>query len=289
MHLLSRDCHIISSFVLSPFSSHTSHIFWRFWRVPFHMIILHLSPASSSLRHEAAFNQTLLRWRQATKATSNKRREQTKNNGKTHNTLTMLCTRFLLLLCTILVQHSLGYFYNPSLEEKEIEVATNPHVPLQDAATEPGCTVQHLLSPHLLITNTLPTQQDTFLRIRNAKVFTQPVPVYSMQQPARLNPGQLQFDIVLVRDLASHSNVYETPVSPHASTDSWFPGYSWTPIVHYCSSQEGGYKHVGWKFVGSSGDKFYALLVNVDERRQKNPIAVGGFKAANWMMNALTK
>ena len=202
--------------------------------------------------------------------------------------VTMTALRFLLLLCVALalLPISSGFFQTLSLEENEIEVTTNPHSFHEECDTFAACSVQHLLSPHLLITHTFPTQQDTFLYIRSAKVFTWPIPVYTMKQPARLNPGQLQFDIVLVRDLASHEKVYETPVDPRASTDSWFPGYSWTPIVYYCSSDS--YQHVGWKFIANSGDsKFYALLVNVDEQRQQDPIRVGGFKTAALMMEQI--
>lgn len=188
-----------------------------------------------------------------------------------------------LVLCTTLLAPSSAYFYTPSLEEQEIQVTTNPHCNKEETA---ACSVDHLLSPHLLIPYTLPTQQDTFLTIRHAKVFTQPVPVYTMKQPARLNPGQLQFDIVLVRDLATRKHVYEVPVDPKASMDSWFPGYFWTPIAHHCADG-GSYQHVGWKFARDDGDTFYALLVNVDERRQQDPIHVGGFKAAAWMMERI--
>lgn len=204
---------------------------------------------------------------------------------------TMAALRFLLLVCTILVPNNGVVAYYHSLEEKEIEVTTNPY-----AGENAVCSsVQNLLSPHLLMVEVLPTQPDTFLNVRHAKVFTQPVPVYKMQQPARLNPGQFQFDMVLVRELASHTNVYEIPVAdPQKALDSWFPGFSWTPIVHHCgdtrSGDDGGgdYQHVGWKFASTNGETFYALLVQVDERRKKNSIAVGGFKAAEWMLRGIT-
>jgi hypothetical protein len=41
---------------------------------------------------------------------------------------------------------------------------------------------------------------------------------------------------------------------------------------------------MGWKFAQDSGETFYALLVQVHEWCQHDPILVGGFKAAAWMM-----
>ena len=140
--------------------------------------------------------------------------------------MTTLCL-FFLVLCTLLPSPLSAYIYSPSLEEQEIEVTTNPHI-FQDEVkgTPPLClSVQHLLSPHLLMTHTLPTQQDTILNIRHAKVFTQPVPVYTMKQPARLNPSELKFDFVVVHDLMTKDGVVEIPVDPQASMDSWFPGF----------------------------------------------------------------
>ena len=228
---------------------------------------------------------------------------------------TPLGLSFLLLLCTIAVAQSLAFF-QPSLEEQEIEVTTNPH---DKSASNDNhdlnsslSVVQDLLSPHLLLRHILPTQPDTFVRIRHAKVLTQPVPVYTMQQPARLNAEQLQFDMVLVRDLASHQHVRQVAVANvQASRDSWFPGYAWNPIIVAIPQQEEGnkqeegaptcqdgirYQHVGWKFTAvtaaeagdEKNDVFYALLVNVDERRVRDPIYVGGFTAAQWMVNAIT-
>jgi hypothetical protein len=196
---------------------------------------------------------------------------------------------FFLVLCTILPFPSSAYIYSPSLEEQEIEVTTNPHIFQDERGAPPLCSldVQHLLSPHLLMTHLVPTQQDTFLNIRHAKVFTQPVPVYTMKQPARLNPAELKFDLVLVRDLMTHDGVMEIPVDLQASMDSWFPEHHWTPIVHKCTSSDAPYQHVGWKFARDSGETFYALLVQVDERRQHDPILVRGFKAAAWMMERI--
>lgn len=201
---------------------------------------------------------------------------------------TMTATvRFFLLLCALLVPTSTCFFQTLSLEEQEIEVTTNPYCSNAETKEASACSVQHLLSPHLLITHTYPTQHDTFMNIRHPKIFTQPVPVYTMKQPARLNPGQLQFDLVLVRDLASHENIYEIPINVEKAMDSWFPGYSWTPIVFLCGN--GSQQHVGWKFTSNNhdGSYFYALLVTVDERRQQDPIHVGGFKAAVWMMERI--
>ena len=170
-----------------------------------------------------------------------------------------------------------------SVEEKEIEVITNPHA--RDLKDVNSCSsfLQSLLQPHLIITQPKLTQEDTFQEIFHAKVFTVPVPIYRMKQPYRISTAELQFDLVLVRDIPNKEYIRYAPVDPIKSKDSWFPGYAWTPMVYQCG---GDYKHVGWKFEADSGDYFYALLVQVDPRK-KEFVVIESLQATNWMIAAI--
>jgi hypothetical protein len=191
--------------------------------------------------------------------------------------MTMLSLRFLLSF--ILLAQTSAFL--PSLEEKEIEVIPNPHV--VDEQMTCSSSLQYLLQPHYLLIKPKVTQEDTFQEITFAKVLTVPVPIYRMKQPPRLSAMELGFSLVLVRDLSTHVNVYETPVERERALDSWFVGYMWTPIVYKCSDNV---LHIGWKFTsvnGNEGDSFYALLVNINERQKTNMIQVGSFQAPGWM------
>ena len=170
----------------------------------------------------------------------------------------------------------------PSLEEKEIEVISNPHD--RDQETSCSASLQLLLQPHLLLLKPKIPQPDTFQDITFAKVLTVPVPVYRMKQSYRISVDELEFSIVLVRDLATHVNIYETPVDPNRARDSWFVGTMWTPIVYKCSNS---IQHVGWKFTSVNGtdnnDLFYALVVNINKRETNNVIQIGTLQAPGWM------
>lgn len=174
-----------------------------------------------------------------------------------------------------------------TLNEKEIEVVPNPH--------GHACTSRRLegfLEPYHLLTKPLATQDDTFRELVYRKVFSVPIPVYRMKQPLRLSALQLEFQLVLVKDLAHGAKalIRETPVEQERAVDSWFTGYYWTPLAMQCADE--GWQHVGWKFTALQDNhglpQFYALMVNIAEEEESTQgILVGGFKAAGWMMNAV--
>jgi hypothetical protein len=193
------------------------------------------------------------------------------------------------LLALALLSLANGFMTAASAEEKEFEVIPNPHC-------ENVCfsNLDGFLEPYYLLTNPLPTQPETFQELSYAKVMSVPVPVYRMKQPARLSEQQLEFQMVLVRDLstAGKSNIHEVSVDFEKAKDSWFPGYYWSPLVLYCS-EANEYQHVGWKFT-SLLDKqqrdadlpshFYALMVQMDDReKQALGIRIVGFRAPAWM------
>lgn len=104
-----------------------------------------------------------------------------------------------------------------------------------------------------------------------------------MKQPYRISTAELQFDLVLVRDIPAKEYIRFASVDPVKSKDSWFPGYAWTPIILQCG---GDYQHVGWKFEADRGDFFYALIVQVDPRK-KEFVVIESLHAANWMIAAI--
>jgi hypothetical protein len=174
-----------------------------------------------------------------------------------------------------------------SLEEIEIEVIPNPHAQACSSRRLDG-----LLEPYHLITKPLPTQEDTFRELVYRKVLTVPIPVYRFKQPARLSASQLEFQIVLVKDLARAATglIHEAPVEQERAMDSWFLGYYWTPLVMTCGDE--GWQHVGWKFTALQGNqalpRFYALMVNMDDDEESTQgIRIGGFKAPGWMVTAI--
>jgi hypothetical protein len=54
-------------------------------------------------------------------------------------------------------------------------------------------------------------------------------------------------------------------------------------MVHQCG---GYYHHVGWKFEADSGDFFYALIVQIDPRKNEF-VVIESLQAANWMIAAI--
>ena len=176
-----------------------------------------------------------------------------------------------------------------ALDEKEIEVIPNPH-----GHACASRRLDTLLEPYQLLTTPLATQGDTFRELVYRKVFSVPIPVYRMKQPLRLSASQLEFQLVLVKDLAHDAKglIRETPVEQERAVDSWFPGYYWTPRVMACAVSNEGWQHVGWKFTALQDNKglsqFYALMVTMGEEEESaQGILVGGFKAAGWMVNAV--
>jgi hypothetical protein len=209
-------------------------------------------------------------------------------------TMTIMSLSFRFLLLALLAINVESFF--TSVEEKEIDVIPNPY-DHSDAVKSCPTRLDWLLEPYNLITKPLTTQADTFQGLSYAKVLTVPVPVYSMKQPARISASELQFQLVLVNQvsMAAATNLHEIPVDPEAAKDSWFPGYSWAPLVMSCGgggdSDEiaSGYQHVGWKFTALSSDSampsFYALMVQFEEKNEiTEGIRLGGFKAPGWMV-----
>eukprot|EP00545_Synedropsis_sp_CCMP1620_P009858 CAMPEP_0119013140 /NCGR_PEP_ID=MMETSP1176-20130426/7998_1 /TAXON_ID=265551 /ORGANISM="Synedropsis recta cf, Strain CCMP1620" /LENGTH=190 /DNA_ID=CAMNT_0006966195 /DNA_START=56 /DNA_END=625 /DNA_ORIENTATION=- len=190
----------------------------------------------------------------------------------------MMMPRFLVLFL-VLLPCSNSLF---SLKEKEIEVIPNPHGGSACASRN----LDGLLEPYHLIIKPLTTQPDTFQELEFRKIMSVPVPVYRMKQPARLSEAQLEFQLVLVKDLAKagRAAIHETPVEKERAMDSWFPGYYWTPLVMACA--EGAWQHVGWKFTAVNESQglphFYALMVTIDEEETTEGIRIGGFKAPGW-------
>lgn len=176
-----------------------------------------------------------------------------------------------------------------SPEEKEFEVIPNPY----DTDTTCFPNLDGFLEPYYLLTKPLLTQPDTFQELSYAKIMSVPVPVYRMQQPARISEKQLEFQLVLVKDLSSSSkaSIQAVPVDFEIAKDSWFPGYYWSPLVMSCGSN--GVQHVGWKFTAldkhAELPHFFALMVHIDDRsKQEIEIRIGGFKAPGWMARQIT-
>ncbi|CAB9501253.1 expressed unknown protein [Seminavis robusta] len=207
--------------------------------------------------------------------------------------MTMFKLFFLVLSVLLLLTTSDGFLVSVA-DEQDIEVVSNPHSPDTCVA---GAFLDALLEPYHLIVKPMLTQMDTFQELSYAKVLTVPVPIYTMKQPARLSAAQLQFQLVLVKDVSAGTLnlIYEVPVPMEQAKDSWFPGYYWTPIIMGCSKDQ-GYNHVGWKFTkleqnNSENDihhdmlpHFYALMVKVDNKEKTEGLRVGGFKAPGWMV-----
>jgi len=191
--------------------------------------------------------------------------------------------KLLLLLIPVL-----GFL---SVEENEIEVISNPH-DIKVCSTV-SKNLDTLLEPYHLLTKPLQTQADTFLNIKFRKVLTVPIPVYHMKQPGRISGAELEFDLVLVKDLtkAGMTMIREVTVNNELAGDSWFPGYYWAPIVMSC---DGNYwQHVGWKFTAGEQNvqtlpHFYALMVQLKDKETADNIAhIGGFRAPGWIASAL--
>lgn len=205
--------------------------------------------------------------------------------------LSRLFLSFLLLSVT-------ADAFTGSAEDNEIEVIPNPYD--QSEATKTCSTnaqLEGLLEPAHLLTQPILTQGDTFVSIEFARVLTVPVPVYSMKQPWRISPAELEFQLVLVTKVSAtaDASLETVPVDPDAAADSWFPGYTWEPVIMTCGDESSpGYQHVGWKFTAMEGNtgampSFYALMVQFDKTHKVMPMAVGlgGFKAPGWMVTAI--
>jgi hypothetical protein len=138
------------------------------------------------------------------------------------------------------------------------------------SSTSGGINVDILLDPTYLISERLVTQDDTLIDVSSVTILGRSIPVYHFQQPARISTHQYTFQLVLVRELSAvgRSSIQVVPVNDvKTSQDSWFPGYSWNPLVMTMieiSTTTNGLdpdndanqglvmqRHVGWKFTAT--------------------------------------
>ena len=180
------------------------------------------------------------------------------------------------------------------------------------SASSSSCDPSLLLSPHRIVRRPMATQADTLVEIATRRVLSAPVPVYRFRQPARLSAAELPFQLVLASgvDGAAAGSLRSVPVDPASAADSWFPGYSWSPLVYEDGGCDGPV-HVGWKFSSNddnsapSGERefFYALIV-ADAREGERSYSLGvvgalgeavleglrvGTRAPAWMLDAIGK
>ena len=235
--------------------------------------------------------------------------------------LQLRCSFFpLLCASTLLIQDNLAFVVSVA-DDQEIEVISNPHAKNFEASQAEGDNplLDHLLEPYQLIVTPLAIQADTFQELKYDKVLTVPVPIYKMKQPARISTNELEFQMVLVKDLGKKA-ACKIQAVPHPMTqtiDSWFPEYYWAPLVMSCdentstkdatttANTEEDWKHVGWKFTqvpptsnetladGNSSNSndllhSYALLVQIDETKKKEGVRLGGVKAPGWTARTIT-
>jgi len=186
-------------------------------------------------------------------------------------------------------------------EEKEVEaIVPNPYaaggsVKNDDgnsAAVCPTTLDWIVFEPYYIITTPIPTQIDTFEGIEYAKIMDTTLPVYHVHQPDRLNPAQLGFRLILVKELKGGellSGIRAVDVDPNQARDSWFPGYSWSPLIMSCGAAGEQQQHVGWKFTATTTSAgtttlpyFYALMVEVGNKKKNvfESIRLGGFPRA---------
>lgn len=240
----------------------------------------------------------------------------------------MVKMKFLLLLSLLLLAISccdaFVSFYGGDDETKQVDaVIPNPYGQCHKDDAPPSlvegddendnnsvCPVvldRTMFEPYYLITTPLQTQMDTFQNLEYAKIMDVLVPVYSMKQPERLNPAQLQFQLVLVRELKGNGaamSIQTIPADPVSAKDSWFPGYEWSPLIMPCGGNGSGtgnqQQHVGWKFTASTitpnSNKiphFYALMVQVSNRNSNKIFEsvrlLDGIRAPTAWMNMITK
>mmetsp|Transcript_16872 Transcript_16872/g.24719 ORF Transcript_16872/g.24719 Transcript_16872/m.24719 type:complete len:224 (-) Transcript_16872:322-993(-) len=219
----------------------------------------------------------------------------------------MIAKRVLLLVITGVVLAASDALFH-STEKSDVEVIGNPHAKTDESSPDEStcsfsssCQPHLLLSPHRVIHFHMPTQSDTLIEVTTEKILSVPVPIYHFHQPARISNQQLPFKIVLVSDLdgSNKEGLHEIPVDPVIAADSWFPGYSWTPIV--CVNNCQNPVHVGWKFQSPEEEFFYALIVQTKDERESEAVGIGalgeaiaktftvGTLAPEWMVDSLGK
>mmetsp|Transcript_125052 Transcript_125052/g.186781 ORF Transcript_125052/g.186781 Transcript_125052/m.186781 type:complete len:202 (-) Transcript_125052:184-789(-) len=176
-----------------------------------------------------------------------------------------------------------------SADEKEFEIIANPH---DDRSCVPN--LDSFLEPYFLLTKPLATQEDTFQELSYTKIMGVPIPTYRMKQPKRLSDAELQYQLVLVKDLSAYgkSQIKTASVEMERAKDSWFPGYYWNPLFMYCP-QANELQHVGWKFMALDSKNplpfFYALMAKIEERRKGGEAVhtIVGFRAPGWVASQL--
>lgn len=211
--------------------------------------------------------------------------------------------RLLLLISSLLLAafHVSDAFLVSVAEEQDVEVIANPHDTRDKGACQAGgggVLLNKLLEPYQLIVTPMVTQADTLQELSYAKVLTVPVPVYKMKQPARISAAELEFQMVLVKDLGVTSGIQEVPYPMEQALDSWFLGYYWSPLIMSCGNDN--WQHVGWKFTAvpaanhsileSNHNKlphFFALVVQLDQKKATESVRIGGFEAPGWMVGAV--
>lgn len=181
-------------------------------------------------------------------------------------------------------------------EEKDFQVVPNPH---QDDVC--FSNLDGFLEPYHLILTPMTTQPDTFQQVVYATIMSVPVPVYRMKQPARLSAAELEFSLILVKDLSStgQTNIRVIEMDDlEIQKDSWFPGYYWNPIALHCPEETNNqFQHVGWKFTALDPNNtdntnnlphFYALMIKMKNNKHKgSAISLAGMRAPGWIMTKL--
>ena len=178
-------------------------------------------------------------------------------------------------------------------DEKDFQVVPNPH---QDEVCFPN--LDGFLEPHHLIMTPMTTQPDTFQEVVYAKIMSIPVPVYRMKQPTRISAAQLEFSLILVKDLSltGQKNIQVIEMDDlETQKDSWFPGYYWNPIALHCPG-DNQVQHVGWKFTALDPNNnnnnnlphFYALMIKMkNQKHEGSAISLAGMRAPGWIMTKL--
>jgi len=129
----------------------------------------------------------------------------------------------LLLVVAALQHNSCEAFVLNVADDQEIEVTSNPHDTGASCSRGGGVFLDKVLEPYQLVVTPMVTQADTFMELKYAKVLTVPVPVYRMKQPSRLSAKELEFQMVLVKELSAAGSqvVKEVPWPMEKAKDSW--------------------------------------------------------------------
>jgi hypothetical protein len=234
----------------------------------------------------------------------------------------MMRSILLLLVVSLSVEVCWGLVTRRTADDKDFEVVSNPHDDTarrqcqnddQNGDVAASCSyslarnsmnLDSFLEPYYLITQVIPTQVDTFQKLSQVKIMSVPVPTYHMKQPARLSQLELEYQLILTKELSTsgQKSIKVVQVDPREAHDSWFPGYYWSPLV-MMQVDSGYYRHVGWKFtktttsdddttllsssslsVSTTLPYFYALMIELKGPQEQEVVTrLSGFKAPAWM------